>query len=280
MNTFLGFDVGGTKTAWGVFTREGNLIDQGRFETPQEPVVFIKKLSEIIEAQKPLSVGVGIAGTIKHDHSGTELCTNIPLLSDLPIVELLQKNHNIPITVDNDARCAMIGEVWKGSAQNLENAALVTIGTGIGGAYMQHGMVQPHPHDVGEEVSRLIVDQTDVFPARSGQGTVEAFLGGRNLEERLMISMHELSEQVRKNDEEAKEIWHVISYYFIQCIKEIQTHYGCNTIIIGGVGAKDLDYYLQDPAPCRIIAAELGEEAALYGAARLAIDIYVNRQVE
>lgn len=275
MPNVLGFDVGATKVAWGVVTDEGTLLRSGRYPTPTQPAAFIKALSEVISNQKDVvAIGIGMPGTISTDNRSTVFCTNIPEMSEQPLAQKLEELHTIPVILDNDARCALIGEVWLGVAQELSSAVMVTLGTGIGGAVMQKGKVLPHPSDIQEEVSRILIDPTDVFPAKSGNGTVEAFLGGSNLEERFQVDLHEIAENVRKGDKEAAEVWHAISYYFIQCMKAIYAHYTCNTIIIGGIGSKDLKYYFQDPAPCTITAAKLGEKAALYGAARIALDLY------
>ncbi|MCC2631945.1 MAG: hypothetical protein K0S20_644 [Patescibacteria group bacterium] len=277
---YLGFDVGGTKTAWGLFTEEGKMLKSGKFMTPKEPEPFIASLLETIRAQKDvIAVGIGIAGTIKPDHTGTILCVNLPQLSDLDIAAPIQAAFpEMLVYVDNDARCALIGEVWQGAAKDMSSAVLITVGTGIGGAVMQKGQVRPHPEDINKEVGRIVVDPTDVFPSKTGSGTVESFIGGKNLEERLQINLAQISDDIKTGDKEATEIWHAISYFFIQCIRAIHTEYSCKNIIVGGIGVKDLPRYLQDPAPCPVVPALLGEAAALYGAARLAIDFYEEEQ--
>lgn len=270
--TYLGFDIGGTKVAWALGNEEGAILTSGRFGTPSTPEELIASLQEIIDKQHPTAIGIGIAGTIDTGKGSTILCPNIPAFSDMPLVEMLREHYDFPIALDNDARCALIGEVWKGAAKDLSSAVLITVGTGIGGAVMQKGKILPHPRDIQEEVGRIVIDPSDVFPSKSGTGSIESFIGGRNLEERLQISLGDCATKVRENDEEAVEIWYAISYFFIQCIREIYTRYHCKTIIVGGVGSKDLQYYLQDEPPCPVIAATLGAEAGMIGAIRLAID--------
>jgi len=108
---------------------------------------------------------------------------------------------------------------------------------------------------------------------------VETLIGGRNLERRFDISLKDLAADVRKGDNEAKETWQDISYLFTQVLKAIHAEYSCKNIIVGGIGAKDLEYYLNDTEPpCPVIPAKLGEDAALYGAARLAIVVYSSRK--
>jgi glucokinase len=274
MRTFLGFDVGGTKTAWGLVDEEGVLIESGRYPTPTVRSDFIDMAAKLALQHTPRAIGIGIAGTLSRDKKSTLLCTNLPSFSKWTIVSDMAEATSLPVTVDNDARCALIGEVWKGSAHEMTSAVFITVGTGVGGAVMQKGRILPHPQDIGREISRIVADPTDVFPSKSGRGTIESLIGGLNLERRLDISLKEIATAVRQGDEEAIEIWKEISHFFIICLKAIHIEYSCKNIIVGGVGSHDLKYYLQDPPPCPTIVATLGENAALYGTARLAMDLY------
>jgi glucokinase len=275
----LGFDIGGTKTAWGLFNPEGELQHYDRLPTPESEEEFVYTLQKIIGTQPAKYVGIGIAGTVSADHRDIYVCPNIPSLSHSQLIQQLAENCHVQVVVDNDARCALIGEAWQGTARDLSSAVMLTLGTGVGGAVMQKGIILPHPQDIQDEISRQVVDPSDVFPADSGPGTVEALLGGRNLEERFQISMAKLAAGVRKGDEEAQRIWGIISQYFYQCLRTIHDTYSCKQVIIGGRGVNDLEYYLQDGTPpCPVLPAELGELAGVYGAARLALDILEEEQ--
>ena len=57
----------------------------------------------------------------------------------------------IPCTVENDVNCACLGEVWKGSAQNVSSAVMLTIGTGVGGAvYLNNDLWTGISYTAGE----------------------------------------------------------------------------------------------------------------------------------
>jgi len=162
-----------------------------------------------------------------------------------------------------------------GAAKDVSSAVMITLGTGVGGAVMQREVVRPHPLDINQEIGRIIADPTDAFPAESGRGTVEALIGGLNLEQRLGIKLEKMAEKVREGDENAVATWEQISYYFIQCVRVIYATYSCKLMIVGGVGGNDLKYYLgKYEAPCPIVAAKLGTAAGVYGAAALAIDLH------
>ncbi|MBU6389225.1 ROK family protein [Patescibacteria group bacterium] len=271
--TFLGFDVGATKTAWGVFTEEGRLLKDGRFPTPRQYEEFIETAAGVAGRYPDVAaIGLGIPGTTLPDRQSVLICTNTPQLNEKPLAVDLTEKTGLPTIIDNDARCALIGEVWKGGADQYENVVLITVGSGIGGAVMQGGVIQPHPQDISQEISRIIADPTDVSPARTGAGSVEGLIGGFNLEQRLSISLGELSQSAKQGDPAALQTWKQISYYFIQSIQAIYNQFHCRIILVGGAGRQDLELYLQDPAPCEVIPTSLGEQSALFGAARLAMD--------
>jgi len=253
----------------------------GAFPSPQNRGYMLSDILKLVKEKKTQAVGIGVAGTVSPDHQDTVVCPHLPELSHFEIVQAVRTEFpEVPVALDNDARCALIGEVWQGKAKDLTSVVMITIGTGIGGAVMQKGIVLPHPHDLNEEISHLIADPSDLLPASSGRGSVESLLGGQNLEDRFGISVAELVTLARKEDKDAVETFKTISYYFIQAIRAIYDVYHCKLILVGGKGQNDLDLYLRDIPPCPVEAAALGELAGVIGAARLGLDLYEQEQEE
>lgn len=275
MPNVLAFDVGGTKTAWAVVTDDGHMSEQGTYATPQEAEPFLASLIAIIQAHpEVVTVGIGIAGTVSADHKGTLVIPNIPHLSHLELTEQVTQATSKPVALDNDGRCALIGEVWLGAARDTSSAVMLTLGTGVGGAVMQRHKILPHPTDLSLEISHLPADPADLYPAPSGAGTVEALLGGKNIEARYGVSLAEMAEKVRTGDAEAQEFWDIVSHAFHQCVRAIHQVYSCRMIVVGGRGVADLAYYLGSEEPaCPVVPAELGSNAGIVGAARIALDL-------
>lgn len=274
-SSFLGIDVGGTKIAWGSFDTSLKLTERGRLDTPETLDLFVAALVELITANESTVVGMGLPGTHTKDGKQLITCPNVPYLSGVALPELLQEQlPDCTVVMDNDARCAMIAEVAAGAAKNDQNALLITLGTGVGGAVMQRGQILIHPEDINQEVGHVVVDSTDAFVSpTSGRGTVEAFLGGRNLELRLGVSLQSLAKGVRIGNGDASAVWEQIQTYMRQCIEAIHATYTCRKIIVAGRGVADLEYYLGEyQPPCPVVPATLGEDAGLYGAAQLAYD--------
>lgn len=274
MPNVLAYDIGGTKTSWAVISDEGELQQEGRFPTPQSRDALLEKLYKVAEDKKVSGVGIAVAGVISPDHKDVVVCPHIPELSHFELVSTLESRLDLPVSMDNDGRCALVGEVWQGAARETSSAVMLTLGTGIGGGVMQKGNVLAHPNDITKELSHLVADPSDLLVTPSGRGTVESLLGGKYIEERFGIPMEELVEGVKKDDEEAITVFQNISYYFIQVMRAVYDVYHCKMIIIGGHGAKELELYLRDKPPCPVLPATLGESSGLYGAARLALDKY------
>lgn len=55
-------------------------------------------------------------------------------ISNVNIVEILEQRVGIPVTVENDAKCAALAEIWQGSLKECQNAVVVVCGTAVGGA--------------------------------------------------------------------------------------------------------------------------------------------------
>lgn len=79
------------------------------------------------------AIGVGCAGSVDPKTGVVRQSPNFSHWRDVPLKEWLQKDHELPVTVENDANCAVVTE-WKlGAARGCRNVLLLTLGTGIGG---------------------------------------------------------------------------------------------------------------------------------------------------
>lgn len=77
---------------------------------------------------------------------------------------------HVPIQFIHDANSVLIGEIWKGNAQGFSNAAVVTIGTGLGFAFSQNEVVQRN---------RLGGPQVTIFKLPYREGILEDYTAKR-----------------------------------------------------------------------------------------------------
>ncbi len=155
--TRLGIDIGGTFIKFAVL-KNGEILYKDQIPTNQES--DIKLLGEITEKAKEIikdysieRIGVGVPGRIEN---GTVLSGNLPF-KYTPVEKILKDAFSpIPVTVQNDANCAALGEALFGAGEKCENVVLVTLGTGIGGGIILERKIAPGNKCMGE-IGHMIV---------------------------------------------------------------------------------------------------------------------------
>ncbi len=155
----LGLDLGGTKLALALLTEEGIVLKKKSALVKEtrggERVGQLIKdhIAEMLvysgnTGKKINSIGISVPG-ISHSNGGTVWAPNIPGWEDYPLLaEVSEVTGNIPVTIDSDRACCILGEVWKGNARDCRDAIFLAIGTGIGAGIIVNGEVLRGSHDI------------------------------------------------------------------------------------------------------------------------------------
>jgi glucokinase len=88
-----------------------------------------------------LGVGAGIPGILDLEAGKVSKSANLPGWSGYPVREEIERRLGTHFFLDNDGNMAALGEQWLGAARDVPNMAMLTLGTGIGGAIMLNGKV-------------------------------------------------------------------------------------------------------------------------------------------
>lgn len=142
---FLAIDIGGTRTKFALLSSEGEILSQGERDTEAEqggPRIVDNVKALIREQQEIAGVCISTAGMVNEElgeiiHAGPQ----IPQYKGTEWKHLIEKEFSIPCEVENDVNCAGLGEAYFGVAKGKKSALLLTIGTGIGGCFLQNGEV-------------------------------------------------------------------------------------------------------------------------------------------
>lgn len=114
---YLAIDVGGTFTKYAIITDECRILEKGKRTTIREPLEgFISSLVDIFQKYKQCIDGIALSmpGIIDSETGFMYTGGNLTCIKNLNIVEILENRCNVPVTVENDAKCAALAEVWKG----------------------------------------------------------------------------------------------------------------------------------------------------------------------
>lgn len=152
----LGIDLGGTKIASAVFTDSGKILKReeillGNRKGADVGLLISKQLKKYLHETKEdrvKSVGVSVPG-ISYAESGTVWAPNISGWDNYPLLEELKAAAGaVPVIIDNDRACYILGELWQGKAQGARNAIFLAVGTGIGAGILVNGAILRGAHDI------------------------------------------------------------------------------------------------------------------------------------
>lgn len=136
----IGLDVGGSKIR-GVLWDGKKIRRRVEFSTPKNLKIFENILNRVFgflnASVSVKKVGIGVAGVIKKNKVVS--ATNISYLKNFDFSKLL--NTECLIVMDNDARCFARAEYRLRIAKGIKNVLFVTLGTGIGRAYVKNEKV-------------------------------------------------------------------------------------------------------------------------------------------
>ena len=161
--TVLGIDLGGTKLSFAVFTQQGDILHKHTValekRSGKEVGDLIEEESKIIIASHNITtIGIAVPG-IYYNKTGRAWAPNIKGWDDYPLLQQIKKAVNIPVHIDGDRACYILGESWKGNAKGCSNAIYLAVGTGIGAGILIDGKVLRGAHDIAGAIGWMGLQQ-------------------------------------------------------------------------------------------------------------------------
>jgi glucokinase len=192
----LGIDIGGHQIKAGMVDEKGAILASRTIETPNDIDTFVPSLHEairwLLEATAlPAGVGVGCKGIIDPDSTRVEnLPGTLHFLQGLRLCDLVGLPLDVPVFADNDARVALAAEMVWGAARDRENAILLTLGTGVGGAVLSGGRLLRGHTGVAGHLGHLTVDPDGALCACGNRGCLETVFSARAIEGEAWAAVH------------------------------------------------------------------------------------------
>jgi len=161
IDAVVGIDIGGTSTEFGIVDKNGHCLKANSINTRQYPDLeeFLKCLHQeiqkiIISIYKDINImGFGVGAPNANHYRGTiENAPNLNWKGIVPFVKKFKRYFKYcPIVLTNDANAAAIGEMFYGGAKNMKDFVVITLGTGLGSAFVVNGqLVYGHDGHAGE----------------------------------------------------------------------------------------------------------------------------------
>lgn len=285
----VGIDLGGSSVKAVVTTLAGEC--QAKLNVPFDPeksMDWARTISELmggVEAERGAPAeSVGLSAPGLADREGRAIAYMPGRLEGLEgLVWRDYLRHPKPVPVLNDAHAALLGEVWMGAAQGLQNVVMLTLGTGVGGAAMVDGRLLKGQIGRAGHLGHACVDCRGPRDIAGMPGSLELAIGNCTIEERgqgKFATTHDLILAHQAGDPFATEVWEK-SVYDLACgISSFINIFDPQAVIVGGGIARagealfgPLERFLR-PIEWRpggysvpVLPAKLGEYAGAFGAA-------------
>jgi glucokinase len=162
---FLGIEIGGTKLQIVVGDSSAKILQRKRFSVDQKQggagirSQIERALKELLSAKKIAAVGVGFGGPV--DWKTGKICCShqIKGWSEFDLGNWLREKTGVPVSIDNDANVATLGEAIHGAGIGFNPVFYVTLGSGVGGGLVIDGKIY-HGAKPGEsEIGHLRLDR-------------------------------------------------------------------------------------------------------------------------
>ncbi|KEI44255.1 ROK family protein [Saccharopolyspora rectivirgula] len=154
----IGVDVGGTSVRASVVDAHGRILDTRRARTPRTGQELNSAIADTVRAladRYPVAaVGLAVAGFVSEDRRIVRFAPHLDW-RHVPVADELAARLDVPVLLEHDANAAAVAEQRLGAAAGAKVAALVAIGTGIGGALVLNGEVFRGAYGVAPELGHL-----------------------------------------------------------------------------------------------------------------------------
>lgn len=133
---------------------------------------------KLLGTQTPRAIGVSFGGPVDAARGRVLLSHHIPGWDDTPLRDQLQAEFGVPVSVDNDANVAALGEYRFGAGRNCTSLLYVTVSTGVGGGIIIDGKIYNGADAVAGEIGHTICDPRGPLCVCGRRGCVEAMACG------------------------------------------------------------------------------------------------------
>ena len=267
---------------------------------------IVAVVSELRQEFTVRAVGVGAAGFVDERRSKVLFAPHLSWREE-PLRDALAVRLGLPVVVENDANASAWAEVRAGAARGVDDVVVVNLGTGIGGAVVSEGRLRRGRYGLAGEFGHMTVVPGGHRCECGNRGCWEQYASGNALTREArelvvaespvaealcqevggdpgLITGSLVSELARKGDRACRELMEETGTWLGMGLANLAAAFDPELFVIGG-GVSETGGLLLDPArrafakgltgrgyrpEARVVAAALGNEAGVIGAADLA----------
>lgn len=296
----IGIDIGGTRVSIGAVSAAGQVIHHEHQPAPQKADDVIALLMDMTgelfsdparKATACRGIGIGFGGPVDFSRQAIIRSHHVAgWAPGMPLGELFARRFAMRVVIDNDANAAALGEALYGAGRGRESMLYVNVGTGIGGALVIGGDVRRGAHSAAGEVGHTVVLPDGPSCTCGKKGCLETLASGTAIARMgkeaglgAAISGREVMQLAAQGESRARIIVHEAAGWLGLGLGNAAMVIDPEIVVVGGGVAGAGEMLLEPlraafakavmPAARKtpVVAAELGYEAGIIGAAALVL---------
>jgi glucokinase len=224
----IGLDLGATNIRGGHVQGKGlsqiqskRIRSSGTVEQVLEDIFSV--VDKLIDTEV-VAIGIGVPSVVDVEQGIVYDVQYIPSWKEVHLKKILEDRYKVPVFVNNDANCFVLGELYFGKGIGIQNLIGLTIGTGLGaGVIINHHLFAGPNCGAGE--FGMVDYQDHVF---------EYYCSGQYFQNVYHIDGQEVFEKAKAGDPESRSRYGEMGTHLGNAIKMILYTYDPSLIIFGG----------------------------------------------
>lgn len=251
-----------------------------------------------------LAAGLGVPGRVLPEEGVVAFSPNVPALNACPLIPSISPLLPWPLRLENDANLFVLGEYWVGAGQGYPQMLGITLGTGVGGGLILNGRLWSGTAGTAGEIGHMTIDPDGKKCHCGNRGCLETLASASwtvqyvkdQLAEGTPSWLSDLYEKApeaidgetlvvaaRMSDPLALKAFERVGKALGVAIANVVHLLGLSRVVLGGRFSRAWELFhlslmeelhkrltMFPPAAMSIVPAQLGDDAGLLGAAKLA----------
>lgn len=260
--------------------------------------------AESIDRSEMRAIGIDSAGIVDSARNVVLEAPNLRGWEEAPVAEEIGRHFGVPAFLENDVNAMAYGEWRCGAGRGVRHLVCLTLGTGVGGGLVLDGALYRGAHGAAGEIGHMSLDRNGPECACGSHGCLERYVGAQYIvaraheflqrdrtESRLRdfapasLTARHVGEAAQAGDATARGVLAETGRWLGVGLAGVVNLLDPERIVIGG-GVARAGAPLFDPARAmmreramgvpaaavEVVPAALGDDAAVVGAALLAIE--------
>ena len=237
MKEVIGVDIGGTtiqagNVINGSVKKEITLKVNGK-GSENEIIQDLILAIDTVYSGNATAIGIGVPAVVDPKNGVVYDVQNLPSWKKVPLKKLMESHFNLPVFINNDANCFVVGEHAFGQGKGIDNVVGLCIGTGLGMGVIVNGQLY----------NGVLCGAGEIGMLSYKESILEHYTSSFFFTDKYNKSANVVASLAKKEDAKALEAYSVFGEHLGEAIKNILYMYAPQAIIIGGSISKAFPFF-------------------------------------